>query len=390
MPRKVSTGINTVRRRGPDGAIVRVDYYDRASGLYLGTDRDQAIQRAAEGRAPPAPPPRNTFAGLATAYLGSPEYRALAPRTQALNRLYVDLLRDRFGDLPAAAITRPVVRALRDAHQAQPTKGNRLVSTLRLVLGYGVDIGTLATNAASRPGRLQERPRHGVWSDTHIERFLAVARPELRRAAALLLYTVQRPSDVLAMTWAAVIERRGRAWINLRQQKTAELMEVPLHRRAVELLGPRQTGLLVPAPRGGTWAYRNFARAWDRTVRRADDHLARASIATWPPRRDRTPGETDALKRALRADMITGLQRRDFRRTGMVKMAEAGASPSQIAAVSGHSINQTVRILDTYIPRRGAVALGAIEAWERPLQNATAVVPRSATAKKATAVKPLK
>ena len=151
MPRKVSTGINTVRRRGPDGAIVRVDYYDRASGLYLGTDRDQAIQRAAEGRAPPAPPPRNTFAGLATAYHGSPESRALAPRTQALNRLYVDLLRDRFGDLPAAAITRPVVRALRDAHQAQPTMGNRLVSTLRLVLGYGVDIGTLATNAASRP-----------------------------------------------------------------------------------------------------------------------------------------------------------------------------------------------------------------------------------------------
>ncbi|WP_146101890.1 hypothetical protein [Rhodopila globiformis] len=46
-------------------------------------------------------------------------------------------------------------------------------------------------------------------------------------------------------------------------------------------------------------------------------------------------------------------------------MAEAGATDAQIAAVSGHTIEQTRRILDTYIPRRGEVAAGAIAAWER-------------------------
>jgi len=39
-------------------------------------------------------------------------------------------------------------------------------------------------------------------------------------------------------------------------------------------------------------------------------------------------------------------------------------TPSQIAAVSGHSINEAMKILDTYIPRRGDVAAGAINAWE--------------------------
>jgi hypothetical protein len=52
-------------------------------------------------------------------------------------------------------------------------------------------------------------------------------------------------------------------------------------------------------------------------------------------------------------------------RTAMVRMAEAGATTAQIAAVSGHTIDQTSRILDTHIPRRGEVAAGAIDAWER-------------------------
>jgi hypothetical protein len=53
----------------------------------------------------------------------------------------------------------------------------------------------------------------------------------------------------------------------------------------------------------------------------------------------------------------------------MVRMAEAGASDAQIAALSGHSIDQTRRILDTYIPRRGEVAAGAIAAWEDMLDR---------------------
>lgn len=54
-----------------------------------------------------------------------------------------------------------------------------------------------------------------------------------------------------------------------------------------------------------------------------------------------------------------------MRRTAMVRMAEAGATTAQIAGVSGHTIDQTSRILDTYIPRRGEVAAGAIDAWAR-------------------------
>jgi integrase len=53
-------------------------------------------------------------------------------------------------------------------------------------------------------------------------------------------------------------------------------------------------------------------------------------------------------------------QARDLRRTAMIRMAEAGATLPQIASVSGHSIESTQKILDTYLPRNRDLAEIAI------------------------------
>jgi integrase len=362
MARPRSSGVKQVVRKRRDGTVLRIDYYDPRTMEFLGNDRDAAMAAVAGGGKPGR---IDTFGQLATAYLASPDFQRLAPATQKLNRLYVDELRERFRDLEPAAITRPVVRRLRDAFAVQPVKGNRLVATLRRLLSYGVAVGVVRDNAASRPGRLPEAPRSAVYSDAQIERFLAAADPVLRRAMALMLYTVQRPADVLAMGPQHVTYRDGRAWISLRQAKTGELIDVPLHSRAAAILAeplPPRSGrraaailapaLLVPSPTGRAWMYRNFCRAWDKARARADYRLARQMLAS------------GASKDEVRVEMLAGLQRRDLRRTGMVRMAEAGASTAQIAAVSGHRIEQVQRILDTYIPRRSEVAAGAIAAWE--------------------------
>jgi hypothetical protein len=44
----------------------------------------------------------------------------------------------------------------------------------------------------------------------------------------------------------------------------------------------------------------------------------------------------------------------------MVRLAEAGATVPQIAAISGHSIEETQRILERYIPRTAKMADGGI------------------------------
>jgi hypothetical protein len=45
-------------------------------------------------------------------------------------------------------------------------------------------------------------------------------------------------------------------------------------------------------------------------------------------------------------------------------MAEAGAEIHQIAAVSGHTIDRTTEILETYLPRTAEMAKAAVLCWE--------------------------
>ena len=124
--------------------------------------------------------------------------------------------------------------------------------------------------------------------------------------------------------------------IKLRQQKTGKLVEVPCHselRAVLEAAKAERAGVHIVARANGT----PVRRAW----------------------------LTDKFKILREACGLERLLGRDLRRTAMCLMAEAGASETGIAAVSGHSIEQTRRILDTYIPRSVEMARGAIAKWER-------------------------
>lgn len=75
------------------------------------------------------------------------------------------------------------------------------------------------------------------------------------------------------------------------------------------------------------------------------------------------------------AGLACEVQRRDLRRTAVVRMAEAGVTTPQIAAVTGHGIDYCQKIIDDYLPQRTEVALAGIKAWEAaPVPKPSAVV----------------
>ena len=390
MSRPVITGINAVRRRRADGAVTH-DFYHRRTGRLIGREREGmtreraiAIARELDAEAEaPSGPPAGSFGELAALYLGSTSFRNLAPQTQREYRDHIEILRGAWERVPLEGITRKAVAALHARYADRPWRGNAVLRTLRLVLNYGrrdLELRQLQRNPADGFAMHATPPRDRVWPAEKIEAFVAaaeaVARPRLRKAIALLLYTVQRPSDVLAMARPQLRhDAEGRVWIRLRQAKTGVLLDVPCHRRLVEELARpdpplkgRAAGslLLLPSPTGKRWSYRNFARSWDRVAARANLRLAREAIAARGGLPDpvRDPAAREAAKRAVRAELLEGLQRRDLRRTGAVQMALAGATTAQIAALAGWSIDRTQRIIDTYVPRRGEVALSGVERWE--------------------------
>jgi integrase len=205
---------------------------------------------------------------------------------------------------------------------------------------------------------LPTQPRTQLWTREDQADFLDAAPPRLHLPFMLLLYTTQRLSDVLAMTKGQIYEHDGRLMVELRQQKTGTLMAVPAHRGLVPLLKARLADpegglLLVPSPRGLPWTRRNFSRAWDQGMRRLALRRARAWFRL---------GWSKARVRAELGDQHR--QRRDLRRTGIVRMAEAGVTTPQIASISGHKIDHCQEIVDTYLPRRTEVAIAAMAAWE--------------------------
>ena len=339
----MAQGLNCSRKKRKDGTVVEY-FYDRASGNFLGHNRAEALKKL-ERQIPDTKVRPGSIAQLVAEYRGSVHYRTrLAPKTRKLYGSYLDLILSEWGDLPVKGLKPGHIERIKSIFERTPRKANTIIQVLRVILGRAVKWDWIESNPASRPGMIPMKPRTTVWSPENEALFLDAAPPSLKLAFGLMLYTVQRPSDVLAMTRGQVSEVNGRLWISLRQQKTGELVAIPIHSRLEPYLLARleQPGLLlIPSPTGIHWAFRNFCRKWDLFMKELE---------------------------------LSGLQRRDLRRTGIVRMAEAGATTPQIASVSGHGIDYCQSIIDVYLPRRSEVALGAMVAWESAGQAPSKVV----------------
>lgn len=238
--------------------------------------------------------------------------------------------------LPLEAIDADVCKTLQDSLKQQPSKCYQTLAVLQAELSHAIAQRKIkGPNPVSGIKRVKSQPRTTIWRQEQIDAFLKVARPSLRLAALLLFYTAQRPSDVLALTKGHVIELNGQLCIRARQEKTGELVDVPVHPELEaalrERLADTSNGLmLVPSPTGLPWTRRNFSRAWDAARRKAK----------LPP-----------------------LQRRDMRRTAVLSMAVAGCTVPFIASITGHSVKSIEDMLKIYLPRRTEVAVAAIQKW---------------------------
>ncbi len=283
---------------------------------------DACMARAA---AVPAQPSVDSLAGLVALYLASPDYLRLAASTRRDYGRILARLCARYGDLGYAGITRRVVLAIRDAHASTPAMSNYILRVLRLLLGWALDRGMIAANPAALPRQLAIRPRRAVWGPQDEAAILKAASPPLQLAYWLAIYTAQRQGDILRLTW----RQYDGDTLTLRQGKTDAPVRVPCHPALRALLDalPRRSPVILTAADGRPYTLDHFRHEW---------------------------------RAATLAAGLDGLQFRDLRRTAMVRLAEAGATTAEIAAVSGHDIARTQRILDTYIPRSTAMARAAI------------------------------
>lgn len=337
MARPQLNNLKVVRKILATGEV-REYFSNPRTGQAYGTDRVHAQGRWDEwqqAQLSPVSIGSGTLGALIEDYYRTDDFKNCEPSTRRLKRRYLEQLRDAHGKLPVKLIDRPWVERLKLRLQEQPSKCNHMLKQLKVLLGWGVNLGYCDTNVARQVKGAHEDPRKMLWEPAQIDAFLAAADARLKLAFSLMLYTAQRLADVLAMTRGCVSEEDDGLYISLQQQKTDALLVIPVHPLLEPLLRARlaerdDSMMLVASPTGLPWEHRNFSRDWNRLCARLG---------------------------------LEGLQRRDLRRTAVVLMAQAGMPVSLIAQITGHDVDYSQKIIDTYLPKNPKLARTAMNMW---------------------------
>jgi integrase len=331
-------GINTATKRLADGTS-RTYFYHRATRIKLTGQpgSPEFLASLANAKASRNDYVRGTLASLVRSYEESPDFLKLEAESRKIAAYLFRKIDAEYGTLPVSALAerkkvRPDFLAWRDRMAVKHPRGaDNTLGHLAKVLAWAEERGMIDENPLRGWKRVYSSDRSDmIWLPEHIKAFCAVASPELQMALMLALHTGQRQGDLRALTWPAY---DGEA-ITLRQSKRKRRVRVPCTKALKDALdkAPRKAALILLSPTGKPWDRRGFNRAW----KAASDEAG-----------------------------LGGLHFHDLRGTAITMLSEAGCTPQEIAAITGHSLRNIAAILDKYLSRTRILAENAIAKLER-------------------------
>jgi integrase len=251
-------------------------------------------------------------------FLASPLYNERAETTKRNYRRVLDQLRQGYGAGLLRDLQPRHVRKMRNDIAAQSTTAADIAMSLISALWefateqLGLELDADPTHGVRRVHKVTHE--HEPWPPELIERFLGEARPSLRWAVKLALYTGQRRSDLVKMKWSQF----DGEFIEVCQQKTGALLSIPCHKvlRAELNSMPRIAETILIGERGAA--------------------LTGSSLSVM-------------VRRQLREMGVNGYAIHGLRKNAAVALADAGCDTMEIAAITGH---RTLGMVAHYAKRR--------------------------------------
>lgn len=236
--------------------------------------------------------------------------------------------------MAALKVTRRLLLAMRDAIASTRGHGagTGAIRAWSALFAWAVDREWIDANPAARI-RALPGSHWTAWTAAQADTASAHLPEPFRRVVVLARHTGQRRGDLIGMSWSAY---DGRS-IRLRQQKTGVEMVIPA----------------VPALRAEL-------DAWKRTAS-STRILTTARGLPWQPLH-----LSHQLPRALQAiGLPAGLNVHGLRKLAAATLADAGCSPHEIAAITGHRTLQMVQLY-TQSADQERLAIAAMARLETP------------------------
>ena len=249
---------------------------------------------------------------LAMSYFQSPDFHSMQSRTQRIYRNIIerlceqkDKLGNPIGNNPAALIAREHIIRLMAGKAATPEAANMIRRVLRAMMKHAVDTG-VRTDDPTRDVKVLHSKSGGFhsWSEAEIELF-EIKHPvgtRARLAFALLLYTGQRRSDVVTMGRQHI--RDG--YLQIRQQKTGVELAIPVASALQTIIAdtPKDNLTFLTTQFGKPFTSNGFGN-WFRV-------------------------QCDAAG-------LSNCSAHGLRKAAARRLAEAGCTAHEIAAITGHA-----------------------------------------------------
>ena len=265
-------------------------------------------------------------------FLASPLYNERAPTTKQNYRRVLDQLRQSYGTGLLRDLQPRHVRKIRnEIAKTSTTAADLAMSLISALWEFGIEHLGLELDAAPTHGIKRVHKvahEHEPWPPELIELFLREARPSLRLAVKLALYTGQRRSDLVKMKWS---QFDGEC-IEVCQQKTGTPLSIPCHRalRAELESVPRIADTILVGERGAPLAGKSLGAL---------------------------------VRQALRDMGVNGYAIHGLRKNAAVALADAGCDAFEIAAITGHlKLEMVQHYAKRHDQRRRARS--AMDKWE--------------------------
>lgn len=295
-----------------------------------------------------------TVAALIRAYKADRRYRDLARDTRRGYDQCLGKIEAWAGDVPVPSLSARHVETWYVAHYARaPSQANHQLTVLRTLLAFAVKpLEWIAANPARDP-KMKGASAHGrLWSRAAVDAFVAMAdalgRHSMGTAVMLNEWIGQRPTDVPRLLKANIEDGH----LTLRQSKTGARVQIQfglvphlVARLAEEAERQRAaciaaTTLLAAETTGLPYAPGQFRDTFAMIRDKAAAGDARRALAPCPD--------------------LAGLTFWFTRHTAVTRLAEAGCTEIEIAAITGHTLATVHQILNRYMVRTAKLASAAI------------------------------
>ena len=330
-------GLNRVTKRLANGSKATYYYAWKGGPRLPGKPGDPDFAAAfSEAHATRLAAPAGVLQTVIDAYLASPKFSDLAPRTCRDYRKHVRKIEAEYSDFPIEALNDRATRGeflnWRDRlAKASRRQADYTYSVLALILAWAFDRGMVPGNPCERPGRVYRSERiNSIWTAEDEAAFLETAPAHIGLAFMLALWTGQRQGDLLRLPWSAYDGQT----IRLRQGKTKAHVVIPVGAPLKVTLDatPKLAVTILSTKRQTSWTEGGFRASW---------------------------------RTACKAAGVAGLTFHDLRGTAVTRLAVAGCEVPEIAAITGHKLNKVAAILDShYLSRDSALGEAAIRKLE--------------------------